>query len=51
MQKRAKNAYRLQPVEFLTPEKISDARWAMTVLEEAQKRLREEYATAGKTST
>jgi len=47
----AEERYRLEPVEFLTPEKIFDARWAMTVLEEALKQLREEYATAGRTST
>src|SRR5271157_450985 len=33
----AEERYRLEPVEFLTAEKIFDARWAMTVLEEAQK--------------
>jgi RNA polymerase sigma factor (sigma-70 family) len=43
--------YRLEPVEFLTAEKIFDARWAMTVLEEALKRLRQEYASQGKIST
>jgi RNA polymerase sigma factor (sigma-70 family) len=47
----AEERYRREPVEFLTAEKIFDARWAMTVLEEALKRLRQEYATAGKTST
>src|SRR6201984_43211 len=33
----AEKRYRLEPVEFLTPEKIFDARWAMTVLGEALK--------------
>ena len=47
----AEERYRLEPVEFLTPEKMFDARWAMTVLGEALKRLRQEYASAGKTST
>jgi RNA polymerase sigma factor (sigma-70 family) len=47
----AEERYRREPVEFLTAEKIFDARWAMTVLGEALRRLREEYATAGKTST
>jgi RNA polymerase sigma-70 factor (ECF subfamily) len=47
----AEERYRLEPVEFLTPEKMFDARWAMTVLEEALKQLRQEYASAGKTST
>src|SRR6476661_6594956 len=47
----AEERYRLEPVEFLTPEKMFDARWAMTVFREALKRLRQEYATAGRTST
>ena len=47
----AEERYRLEPVEFLTADKIFDARWAMTVLGEALKRLRQKYATAGKTST
>ena len=46
----AEERYRLEPVEFLTAEKIFDALWAMTVLGEALKQLRQEYATAGKTS-
>ena len=47
----AEERYRLEPVEFLTAEKIFDARWAMTVLGEAMNRLRQEYATEGKAST
>jgi hypothetical protein len=47
----AEERYRREPVEFLPAEKIFDAHWAMTVLGEALKRLRQEYATAGKTST
>jgi hypothetical protein len=47
----AEERYQLEPVEFLTAEKIFDARWAMTVLGEARKQLSQEYATAGKTST
>jgi len=46
----AEKRYRLEPVEFLTAEKIFDARWAMTVLGEALKRLREEYFSSGKAS-
>src|SRR6478672_4676769 len=46
----AEERYRLEPVEFLTAEKIFDARWAMTVLGEALSTLRQEYATEGKTS-
>ena len=44
----AEERYRLEPVEFLTAEKIFDARWAMTVLGEALKQLRQEYASRGK---
>jgi hypothetical protein len=47
----AEQRYQLEPVEFLTAEKIFDARWAMTVLSEARKQLSQEYATAGKRST
>jgi len=47
----AEERYRLEPVESLTAEKIFDARWAMTVLGEALKKLSDEYATAGKAST
>jgi DNA-directed RNA polymerase specialized sigma24 family protein len=47
----AEQRYRLEPVESLTAEKIFDARWAMTVPGEALKQLRQEYASAGKTST
>jgi RNA polymerase sigma factor (sigma-70 family) len=47
----AEKRYWREPIEFLTAEKIFDARWAMTVLGEALKKLRQEYATEGKTST
>ena len=47
----AEERYRLEPVEFLTAEKIFGARWAMTVLGEAMNQLRQEYANEGKTST
>ena len=47
----AEERYRHEPVESLTAEKIFDARWAMTVLGEALKKLSDEYATAGKAST
>ncbi len=46
----AEERYRREPVEFLTAEKIFDARWAMTVLGEAMTRFREEYIAAGKES-
>jgi RNA polymerase sigma-70 factor (ECF subfamily) len=47
----AEERYRMEPVELLTAEKMFDARWAMTLLAEALNRLRQEYATQGKTST
>ena len=47
----AEKRYRLEPIESLTAEKIFDARWAITVLGEALKKLRHEYASTGKTST
>jgi RNA polymerase sigma factor (sigma-70 family) len=45
----AEERYRLEPVECLTAEKLFDARWAMTLLAKALDRLRQEYATEGKT--
>jgi RNA polymerase sigma factor (sigma-70 family) len=47
----AEQRYRLEPAEFLTPENIFDARWAMTVLGEVLKQLRQEYVAEGKAST
>jgi hypothetical protein len=47
----AEDRYRLAPLDYLTAEKIFDARWAMTFLDGAIGRLREEYAAQGKTST
>jgi DNA-directed RNA polymerase specialized sigma24 family protein len=47
----AEERYRLEPVDSLMAEKMFDARWAMTLLAEALNRLRQEYATDGKTST
>jgi RNA polymerase sigma-70 factor (ECF subfamily) len=46
----AENRYRLEPAEYLTAEKIFDARWALTLLDRAMTLLREEYAAQGKTS-
>src|ERR1700757_1640376 len=47
----AENRYRLEPADYLTAEKIFDARWAMTVLSEAMTQLGRAYAAEGKTST
>jgi RNA polymerase sigma-70 factor (ECF subfamily) len=46
----AENRYRLEPADYLTPEKIFEARWALTLLEHAMDLLRQEYATRGKES-
>jgi RNA polymerase sigma factor (sigma-70 family) len=40
-----------QPAENLTPEKLFDAQWAMTLLGRAMTRLREEYVGRGNLST
>jgi hypothetical protein len=47
----AKERYGLEPVEFLTAEKIFDARWAMIVIGEAMNQLRQHYSNEGKAST
>jgi len=43
--------YRLEPTDFLTAEKIFDARWALTLLDEAMSLLSAEYAAEGKMAT
>lgn len=45
---RAEERYRLEPVDESSPEKIFDRRWAFTVLEQAEVRLRKEHEAAGK---
>ena len=42
---------RLGRHDFLTAEKIFDARWAITLLDQAMSRLQKEYAAQGKTNT
>ena len=44
----AEARYRLEPVERLDAEKLYERRWAMTLLEQALNRLRDESAVAGK---
>jgi RNA polymerase sigma factor (sigma-70 family) len=46
----AENRYLLEPVDGLTAEKIFEARWALTLLEQAMTILRHEYVTKGKES-
>jgi len=45
----AEDRYRRAPLDFLTADKVFDARWAMTLMDEAMDRLRLEYAGQGKT--
>jgi RNA polymerase sigma-70 factor (ECF subfamily) len=40
--------YLLEPVSDLTPDKVFDQRWALTLFQDALSRLRHESATAGK---
>ena len=49
--KLAEEDYRLAPLDFLSAEKIFDARWATTLLGEALGRLRKEYSADGKSFT
>lgn len=44
----AEERYRVEPVDHLDAEKIYERRWAMTLLQQAVVRLRDEMAAAGK---
>lgn len=44
----AEARYAVEPVHDMTPEKLFDRRWALTVLDEVLKRLAEDYAANGK---
>ena len=44
----AENRYRYEPADYLTAEKIFEARWALTLLDHAMTVLREEYVGRGK---
>jgi RNA polymerase sigma-70 factor (ECF subfamily) len=44
----AETRYRLEPSHEMTAEKIYERRWALTILEEVLKYLREEYVREGK---
>ena len=44
----AESRYRLEPVDQMTPEKLYERRWALTVLDLALARLKEEYASSGR---
>ena len=47
----AEGRYRLEPVDRMDAEKIFERRWAMTLLERALSRLRDESASSGKAET
>ena len=44
----AEERYQSEPADPVTPEKVYDRRWALTLLEQALARLREEQSAAGK---
>jgi DNA-directed RNA polymerase specialized sigma24 family protein len=44
----AENRYQYEPADYLTPEKIFEARWALTLLDHAMTVLHEEYVGRGK---
>jgi RNA polymerase sigma-70 factor (ECF subfamily) len=44
----AEDRYRMEPVDELSPDRLFDRRWAMTVIEQATTRLREECVASGK---
>ena len=47
----AENRYRLEPADYLTAEKIYDARWAMTLLSHVMLTLERAYVAEGRGST
>jgi RNA polymerase sigma factor (sigma-70 family) len=47
---RAENRYWLEPADHLSPEKMFDARWAMTLLDHAMTQLGVDYRSQGKES-
>ena len=46
----AEEAYATEPVDDLTPDRMFQRRWALTVLEQSFQILREEFAAAGKSA-
>jgi RNA polymerase sigma-70 factor (ECF subfamily) len=44
----AETRYRIEPADVLTPEKLFERRWALTLLEKVLADLRQEYARDGK---
>ena len=46
--KSAESRYAIEPADPMTPEKVFDRRWALTLLDQVLKRLRAELAAGGK---
>jgi len=44
----AENRYKLEPADELTPERVYERRWALTLLDQVLGRLEREFAEAGK---
>ena len=44
----AEHLYALEPAHHLTPDRIFERRWALTLLENVLRRLRDEWTAAGK---
>jgi len=44
----AEERYRLEPADDASPDRIFERRWALTLLDQALARLREEFAAAGR---
>ena len=44
----AEDRYQLEPADNVTPDKLYEQRWALTLLDQAKARLKEEYAQASK---
>ena len=44
----AEQRYRIEPAEATTAERLFERRWALTLLDHTMRRLREEFAAAGK---
>lgn len=44
----AESRYALEPADHLTPERLFDRQWALSLLEQVVRRLRSEYESAGK---
>lgn len=44
----AEERYALEPADTLSPDRLFDRRWALTLLDRTQRRLQQEYLAAGK---